>query len=48
MLVVAAVVLPLVSGAIGTVMAPLMIVGATSNKLLSVILRRCNSDNDVC
>ena len=41
------VVLLLVSGAADRVL-PFMIVGATSNKLLSVILRRCNSAKEVC
>ena len=38
----------LVSDVVGTAMVPLSMVGATSNKLLNVILRRCNSANDVC
>ena len=33
---------------VGAAMVPLIIVGATSNKLLNVIDRRCNSANDVC
>ena len=40
--------LVLVSDGVGTVMVPLIMVGATSNKLLNVIDRRCNSANDVC
>ncbi len=42
------VVLLLVSDVVGTAMVPLIIVGATSNKLLNVIDRRCNSANVVC
>ena len=38
----------LVSDVVGTVMVPLIMVGATSNKLLNVIDRRCSSANDVC
>ena len=38
----------LVSDVVGTVMVPLIMVGATSNKLLNVIGRRCSSANDVC
>ena len=44
--VVVAVVCFVVSVAVGRAM-PLMIVGATSNKLLSVIFRRCNSAKKV-
>ena len=38
----------LVSDVVGTAMVPLIIVGATSNKLLNVIDNRCSSANDVC
>ena len=38
----------LVSNVVGTTMVPLIIVGATSNKLLNVIDRQCNSANEVC
>ena len=40
--------LVLVSDVVGTAMVPLIIVGATSNKLLNVMDSRCNSANDVC
>ena len=37
----------LVSDVVGTAMVPLIMVGATSNKLLNVIDNRCSSANDV-
>ena len=42
------VVMLLVSDVVGTAMVPLIIVGATSNKLLNVIDSRCNSAKEVC
>ena len=38
----------LVSDVVGTAMVPLIIVGATSNKLLNVMDNLCNSAKDVC
>lgn len=42
------VVIVLVSDVVGTAMVPLIIVGATSNKLLNVIDSRCSSARQVC
>ena len=41
-------VIVLVSDVVGTAMVPLIIVGATSNKLLNVMDKRCNSAKEVC